>query len=101
MTQNKAHLYPICSGQVVWFDPLQNGGYVVMGLLNHLHPDDPLEDLFFVCLFPGVDNPGAIDQVDSSHQGDVLPHFGFPCQGSHLAYLLGPKQKGKKLSEMM
>ena len=37
---------------------------------------------------PVIDYPRAIDQKDPFREGNVLPHFGLPRHGGHVAHLL-------------
>jgi hypothetical protein len=56
-------------------------------MLHVLDPDHSSEqDILFAISVAWRYDPGTIDQVDTFHQGDVLPHFGLAwnwCNGTH------------------
>lgn len=75
--------------QVLGLDASQNSGDVLFGVFDVFHTDDTAkQDVFFGVVLAGRDNTGTVDQVDSSHQGDVLPDLGFSGNRGHGADLL-------------
>ena len=71
----------------------QYGGDMIFGLLDVLHSDDTLQDdIGFRVMGVGLHDTGAIDEIDASHQRNVLPDFGLARDGCNGADGFGAKR---------
>uniref|UniRef100_A0AAG5DRU4 Uncharacterized protein n=1 Tax=Anopheles atroparvus TaxID=41427 RepID=A0AAG5DRU4_ANOAO len=73
-------------------NPLQYLLDVIFGVVDQLHAHDRLQHFLGVRFRRGIHHPGAIDQEDTLHQRDVLPHFRFARDWRHLAHLLAAQR---------
>lgn len=73
--------------EVLWPDALEERGDMFCRCRQVFHTDDALEDGVGVGILGGDgDDAGTVDEVDSAHEGDVLPYFGFARDRSDCAY---------------
>lgn len=69
--------------EVLGPDALEKRGDVFRRGRQVLHAHDALEDRVRVrVLGRDGDDTGTVNEVDTAHEGDVLPDFGFPRDGS-------------------
>lgn len=70
-------------------DTAENSRNVLLWVVNVLHSADSTEkDVLLSVVGVGRDHTRTIDEVDSLHQGNVLPHLGLTRNGSDCAHLL-------------
>jgi hypothetical protein len=80
----------VCTLKVTGQDTAKNGRNVLLWVVNVLHSADTTEkNVLLGVIDVGRDHTRTIDEIDSLHQGDVLPHLGFTRNGSNCAHLLG------------
>lgn len=67
----------------------QDSRNVLLGVLDVLHTADTAqENILLSVILVGRDNTRAVNEVDSLHQSDILPHFGLTRDRSDRANLL-------------
>lgn len=77
---------PVRASEVLGANALDEVGDMVARRREVLDANDSLEDLLRLRVARRRrDDSGAVDEVDSAHEGDVLPNFGLSGDGSRLA----------------
>jgi hypothetical protein len=70
-------------------DTAKNSRNVLLWVVDILHSADTTEkDILLGIIGVGRDHTRTIDEIDSLHQGDILPHLGFTRNRSNCAHLL-------------
>src|SRR3569833_2886064 len=85
-------LYIVCAREVLFLRPGKQTWYVLCWVVDFFCPHhSPQQEVFRRGISVGCHYSGAIDQVDTLHESDILPHFGLARDGSGFTRLLGSK----------
>lgn len=68
-------LEAICLFDILSFDPFQDGRNEIHGTFEVLNSDDAFQHRFSFGVTRWIYNTGAIDEVNTVHQSNILPHL--------------------------